>query len=271
MKICPLNRIIAAATLSIIASLSCAAQTETATPTPDDKAEKIIQKAIEAVGGEAYLKVQTVIGRGFFTEYRGGASGVPLRFVDYISYPNRERTEFSGDGNRIIQTNDHDQGWLFNAAEKTIKDQTPQQVEDFRRGMRTSMENLLRGWWRKEGAVLSYVGRREAGLARRNETVRLTYPNGFWIEYEFAASDGAPAKILYTRKQKNLDTDEMQEMNEEDRLLKPLVVAGVTAPFVIDHYRNGVQTSRINYESIEFNKPLADSLFAKPANLKAVK
>ena len=45
----------------------------------------------------------------------------------------------------------------------------------------------------------------------------------------------------------------------------------VSAPFVIDHFRNGVQTSRINYESIEFNKPLADSLFAKPANIKAIK
>ena len=53
--------------------------------------------------------------------------------------------------------------------------------------MRTSVENLLHGWWKKENATLSYVGRREAGLARRNETVRLTYPDGFWIEYEFAA------------------------------------------------------------------------------------
>jgi hypothetical protein len=48
-------------------------------------------------------------------------------------------------------------------------------------------------------------------------------------------------------------------------------VAGVNAPFVIDHYRNGVQTSRINYEAYEFNKPLPDSLFAKPANIKAIK
>jgi hypothetical protein len=237
----------------------------------NDKAEQIVQKAIQTTGGDGYLKVQTVVARGFFTEYPGGAPGIPLRFVDYISYPDRERTEFIGGGNRVIQTNEQDHGWVFDAAAKTIKDQTAKQVEDFRRGLRTSMENLLHGWWRKEGATLSYVGRREASLGRRNETVKLTYPDGFWIEYEFAAQDGAPAKAIYKRKEKNPDNEEMQEFTEEDRFLKPVTNEGVTAPFVIDHFRNGVQTSRINYESIEFNKAIPDSLFTKPANLKAVK
>jgi hypothetical protein len=40
---------------------------------------------------------------------------------------------------------------------------------------------------------------------------------------------------------------------------------------VIDHFTNGVQTSRVAYESVEYNTPLADALFAKPANVKAIK
>jgi len=246
------------------------AQTE-APAKPDEKAEQILQKAVQAVGGDAYLKVQTVTARGFFTEYPGGAPGVPVKFIDYISYPDRERTEFTGGGNRIIQTNDKMQGWLFDAAAKTLKDQTAKQVEDFRNGMRTSMENLLHGWWRKEAASLSYVGRREATLGRRNETIKLTYPDGFWIEYEFAAIEGTPAKIIYKRKIQNPDTELMEEFTEEDRLFKFVAFSGISAPFVIDHFRNGVQSSRINYESIEFNKPVPDSLFTKPANIKAVK
>jgi len=240
-------------------------------PKSDEKAEQIVQKAIQAVGGDGYLKVQTVTARGFFTEYPGGAPGVPMRFIDYISYPDRERTEFTGGGNHTIQTNDKMQGWLFDAAAKTLKDQTAKQVEDFRTSMRTSMENVLHGWWRKEGATLSYVGRREATLGRRNETIKLTYPDGFWIEYEFAAVEGTPAKIIYKRKVQNADTDQMEEFTEEDRLFKFVAFGGVNAPFVVDHFRNGVQTSRINYESIEFNKPVPDSLFAKPTNIKAVK
>jgi hypothetical protein len=50
-----------------------------------------------------------------------------------------------------------------------------------------------------------------------------------------------------------------------------ITIDGVTAPFIIDHYRNGTQTSRIAYDTVEYNKPIADSLFAKPASLKAVK
>jgi hypothetical protein len=265
-------RKVTVATLAILVSvISCLAQSDAAAKTNDEKAERIIQKAVQVIGGDAYLSVRTVIGRGFFTDYHDGVSGVPLRFVDYIAYPDRERTEFTGNGNRTIQTNYQNEGWMFDAAGKSLKDQTTKQVEDFRAAMRTSMENLLRGWWRKEGATLSYVGRREASLGRRNEAVKLTYPDGFWIEYEFAAVEGTPAKAIYKRKQKNPDTDEMFETTEEDRFFKPVAVAGVSAPFVIDHFRNGMQTSRINYESIEFNKPLTDSLFAKPANIKAIK
>jgi hypothetical protein len=267
----PLITCLVAIALLTFAPLAAPAQAEKPGTPTDEKAEKVLQKAIQAVGGDAYVKVQTVIGRGFFTEYKDGVSLIPSKFVDYIAYPNRERTEFTSGGARIIQTNTADKGWLFDGAAKTIKDQNAQQLEDFRFAMITSMENVLHGWWRQKGAVLNYVGRREAGIGRRNETVRLTYPDGFWVEYEFAATDGMPAKVLYKRKQKNPDTEEMQDIAEEDRLFKPITIDGIVTPYVIDHFRNGVQTSRIAYESIEFNKPLADSLFAKPANVKAVK
>ncbi|HKP37915.1 MAG TPA: hypothetical protein VJT71_13740, partial [Pyrinomonadaceae bacterium] len=267
-----LTKLVLPSAFLLLFAYICVGQTDSSQPpTPDQKAEAVVQKGIQAVGGPAYLGVQTVIGRGFFTEYRDGVSGVPARFVDYLAYPDRERTEFRGGGNLVIQTNDRDKGWQLDIAARTIKDQSAQQVADFKLGMRSGFENLLHGWWRKEGGVLSYVGRREASLGRRNEVVRLTYPDGFWVEYELAAHDGVPAKAIYKRKIKNLDTDEMEDVTEEDRFFRPLVISGVTAPFVIDHFRNGVQTSRINYEAIEFNKPLADSLFAKPATLKGIK
>ena len=79
------------------------------------------------------------------------------------------------------------------------------------------------------------------------------------------------AGMIYERKHKKPDSDEMEELTEEDRLLKPVTIDGVVTPYVIDHFRNGIQTSRINYESVELNKTIADSLFAKPANIKAIK
>ena len=237
----------------------------------DQKAEAIVARAIEVLGGNSYLNVKTVVGRGFFTSFKDAVSQIPARFLDYIVYPNRERTEFISDGIRVIQTNTGETGWLFDGATKTLSDMKAAQIEDFKRSMRTSVENLLRGWWKKENATLSYVGRREAGLARRNETVRLTYPDGFRIEYEFAAKEGLPAKVIYKTTKKKSDSDETEEITEEDHLAKPITIAGITAPWVIDHFTNGIQTSRIAYESLEYDRPLADTLFAKPANIKGLK
>jgi hypothetical protein len=254
--------------------LTLVAQSNTAPPkptVPDPKAEAIITRAIEVLGGSAYLNVKTVVGRGFYTAFQDGVSQLPARFIDSLSFPDRERTEFISSGIRLIQTNSGETGWVFDGATKTLTDMKAGQIDDFKRSMRTSVENLLRGWWKKEGATLSYVGRREAGLARRNETVRLSYPDGFSIEYEFAAKEGLPAKVIYKRTRKKADSEETEELTEEDRLAKPIAIGGVIAPWVIDHFVNGVQASRINFESIEYNLPLADVLFAKPTNVKSLK
>ena len=269
-----LSRIIFLSLLICALPLALEAQTNVAAkqpPSSDPKAEAIVKRAIEVLGGSTYLNVTTVTGRGFFTSFQEGISQIPARFLDYIAYPDRERTEFTGAGIRAIQTNSGATGWLYDGATKTLSDMKSAQIEDFKRGMRTSVENLLRGWWKKEGATLSYVGRREAGLARRNETVRLTYPDGFWIEYEFAAKEGLPAKVIYKRSKTKPDSEETEEITEEDRLAKPIMIDGVTAPWVIDHFINGTQTSRVNYESIEYNRPLADTLFVKPATIKSLK
>jgi hypothetical protein len=261
--------------ICLIFGLGVAAKAQTPGPAAsssvDEKSQKIIDHAIEVLGGQAYLSVQTVTGKGFYSDFKDGVAQVPSRFLDYLVYPDRERTEFINSGIKTIQTNAGDTGWTFDGAVKKIADQSPAQVEEFKRAMRTGVENLLRGWWRKEGGKITYVGRREAGLAKRNETIRLTYPNGFWIEYEFGAKDGLPAKVIYKRNRKDMDSGDEVETTEEDVLLKFIPFQGVTAPWVIDHFVNGKQTSRINYETIQYNQPLPDALFAKPDNVKSIK
>jgi hypothetical protein len=237
-----------------------------AAPAIEEKAEKILQRAITALGGAAYLAVRSSVGRGLYTPFNEGHSTLPSTFIDYIIYPDKERTEFRGGGTKVIQTNTGDTGWLYDSASKTLKDMTPKQIADFKQAMRTNVDNLLRGVWRKEGAQVAYVGRREAGLARRNEALRVTYADGFTVEFEFSAQDGLPAKIIYRR-----TNTEGEEITEEDRLAQFITTNGISSPFVIDHYTAGIQTSRINYESIEFNPVIADALFARPASVKAVK
>lgn len=237
----------------------------------DEKSQQIIDKAIQSLGGNAYLNVNTVIGKGFYTTFIQGVSQIPAKFLDYIAYPDHERTEFTGAGIRTIQTNVGATGWVFDGAVKTITDQGTTQIADFKLAMKTSLENVLRGWWKKEGGKIVYVGRREAGLAKRNETIRLTFPDGFWIEYEFGAKDGLPAKIIYKRNRKDPDSGDEVETTEEDQFFKFITIDGVNAPWVMDHFINGTQSSRISYESVQYNQKLADALFTKPENVKAIK
>jgi len=233
---------------------------------PDAKAEQIIKDALEVMGGQNYLNVHSVVGKGQYTQYQDGVSGTPNSFVDYIIYPDKERTEFKSARSHVIQANSGNTGWLFDGAVKSLKDLTPMQVDEFKFTLRTSIENLFRGDWRQEGAKLSYVGRREAGLAKRNEVVRLTYPDGLSVEFEFGAKDHMPAKILYTKKS-NTDT----ESAEEDRFAQFTNVSGVNAPFIVDHFVDGKQASRINYQSLEFNASISQSLFEKPGSIKGLK
>jgi len=70
---------------------------------------------------------------------------------------------------------------------------------------------------------------------------------------------------------KDPDSGNSVETNEEDQLLRYIEVDGVNAPWVIDHYVNGHQTSRINYESVQYNQSFPQTLFKKPDNIKAIK
>ncbi len=232
----------------------------------DEKAEQVIERAVAAMGGRAFLDVRTITSRGYTTPFQDGVATIPNSFTDYTVFPNRERTEFRSAGVRSIETYTGETGWIFDGMGKKLLDVTPAQVKNFRLVMRTSIDNILRGWWRADGAQLKYVGRREAGLARRNDVVRLTYADGFMVEFEFDAKNFLPAKTLY--KKQNAEGDEVAE---EDRYAQFLTINGVYVPFVIDHFSAGQQSNRVNYEAVEFNRAIADSLFARPTDIKALK
>jgi hypothetical protein len=230
----------------------------------DEKAEAVLRKAVERLGGEKYLQVKSQIGRGRFSVMRENVVVSFQSFVDVIVFPDKERTEFKGLGAKNVQTNVGKSGWIFDGEAQTVKDQDEAQIENFRRGIRVSLDNLLRGYWRGD-AVLSYVGRRQASIGKRNDVVKLTYSDDFWVEFEFT-DEGLPAKAIY--KMMNADGEEIKE---EDRYAQFVDVQGVKTPFIIDRFTNNVHGSRINFESVEFNKSIPDSIFAKPGNAKEVK
>jgi len=230
----------------------------------DEKAEAVIKKAVEKLGGEKYLQVKSIIGRGKFSLLRDNTAISYQSFVDVIVYPDKERTEFKQGGVKTVQTNTGETGWIFDGAAETINNQNKDQIEGFRRGIRVSLDNLLRGYWRGK-AILTYVGRRPASIGKRSEVVKLTFDDGFVVEFEFS-DDNLPTKAIYKRT--NADNEEIKE---EDRFAQFVDTQGIKTPYIVDHFANGQQTSRINYETIEFNKSVPDAIFNKPNSAKELK
>lgn len=235
---------------------------------PEDnklKAEAVIAKAIQNLGGDRYLQVRSQVGRGKFSVIRGNAVVSFQTFVDVIVFPDKERTEFKGGGSRTIQANSGNTGWVYDGDQELIKIQNEAQIANFKQSIRTSLDNLLRGYWKGEAEV-TYIGKRPATLGKRNEVVKLTYKDGFAVEFEFAADDGLPQKAIYKR-----TNPDGEEIKEEDRYAQFIDVGGVKTPFIVDRFTDGTPSSRINYVSVEFNKNIPDSIFTKPTNPKEAK
>lgn len=232
---------------------------------PDERAEEIIKKAVEKLGGAKYLQVKTIVSSGNYTLFRGGTADLPSSFIDVVLFPAKERTEFKQQGNKTVQTNSGENGWIFDAGTQTLRDQNPAEIANFKQSRRTSLDNILRGAWRLENAKLSYVGKRAATLGKRNEVVKLVYSDGFTVEYEFDGTDGMPMKAVFDGK------DENGAAKEEERYAQFVDVQGVSVPFIVDRWAGGKQVSRINYSKIEINKNVSDSIFTKPADAKSLK
>ena len=249
----------------VVLGAATIANAQALAPAADEKAEAVLKKAIQNLGGDKYLNVKTQIGRGRFSLMKDGVTVSFQSFTDVIVFPDKERTDFKGGGGRSIQTNVGNTGCTFDNEAEVVKVQGEKQIQGFKHGIRTSLDNLLRGKWRNE-AKLTYIGKRQATLGRRNDVVRLIYDDGLAVEFEFSADEGFPVKSIHTR-----TTADGEEFKEEDRYAQFVDVGGIRAPFIIDRFTNGAQTSRINYETIEYNRTVPDSIFAKPANPKDLK
>ena len=260
-----LHKFVIVAAIAAFAAAGTAAQSDAGNG-QTEKAEAVIAKAVQNLGGERYLNVRSQIGRGKFSVIKENTVVSFQTFVDVIVFPDKERTEFKGGGTRTIQTNVGNTGWVFDGAQELIKIQSEDQVASFKRGIRVSLDNLLRGHWKGDAAV-TYVGKRPATLGKRNEVIKLTYKDGLTVEFEFAADDGLPVKAIY----KTAGDEGTDEVKEEDRYAQFIEVDGVKTPFIIDRFTNGQQSSRINYLTVEFNKSIPDSIFAKPSNPKDAK
>jgi hypothetical protein len=229
------------------------------------RAAALIRDAVKARGGEAYMKVRSSITQGQYTAFEKGVSGDPQLFVDYIIYPDRERTEFGKGKQKFIQTNSANTGWVYDAAQKQIREQNEEQIKRFQQGIRHDLDNLLRHAWQEPGAKLVYLGRREAWKNTFSEAVRIDFKDGESVTLHFDARTKLPMMSEYK------SVIGTATSNDQVRYFRWADLNGIQFPTLQDFYRNDQQSARVSFDSAKFNDKIPEELFAKPGDIKKVK
>ncbi len=247
---------------AVMAAASAAQDTGDASA---QKAASLIRDAIKARGGEAYLGIKTSVSRGQYTQFVKGVSGLPQQFVDYIAYPDRERTEYGKGSTKVVQTFSGNTGWVYNAEEKRIRDQEEAQIKQFQEGINLDLDNLLIRGWQEPGVKLTYLGRREAWKNTFSEAIRIEFKGGQAVTLHLDTRSKLPLMVEF----KTVTGEGVT--NDSRRFFRWVDFNGRLAPTIIDFYREGQQTARASFDTFSFNVDIPEKLFAKPANIKEVK
>ena len=107
----------------------------------DPKAQQVLDRVIQALGGPAFLKVKRLTTRGRIYSIRDEATSAFAPFESALEYPDKRRFSY-GKKKPVILINNGDQAWELDQYGQTS--QLPEQVRIWGISNRYSLENLLR-------------------------------------------------------------------------------------------------------------------------------
>jgi hypothetical protein len=107
----------------------------------DPKAQQVLDRVIQGLGGPAFLKVKRLTTRGHIFSIQNEATTGYAPFESAVEYPDKRRFSY-GKNPPVILINNGDQAWELDRFGQTS--QTPEQARRWQISNRYSLENLLR-------------------------------------------------------------------------------------------------------------------------------
>jgi hypothetical protein len=130
------------------------------------KAKELLQQAIAALGGKAYLGVHEAdcTARLSLFGHSGDLTGYEY-IHDVWKFPGKERTEYSKKGN-IVEVFNGNQGWILDKA--GVTEAPAAAVDEFQEGLKKDIDHLLRFRLNEEGMIFRYGGSDIVDLSQVN-------------------------------------------------------------------------------------------------------
>lgn len=227
----------------------------------EERIQALFHDAIEALGADAYLNVKDIVSEGnYFGFNREGDSGGLIKYNDYTKLPDKSRNEV---GNRkkerdvVVFNLEKKEGWILEG-QKDTRAATPEEMEDFKKDVKHSIETIFRFRYKDPSNKLFYLGPGE-GADVTLESVKLLDPENDEVVIFFDRGSKLPAKLEYYTVDKRGN-----KLRHVDEFSQWHMIQGVNTPMRIDSYINGRKSSQLFPIKLTYNTNLPDSFFSKP-------
>jgi len=244
--------------------------------TPEDenshKAHTLIDQAIKALGGQAYLTAQTKAEEGrYFTFYHGESRSTGIAFGLYTKFPDKQRLEIlkvhsyhfllftvggiaSKDKSDIVIIHNGDKA--YEVTFKGTAKEDPKTTTAFIRRREHSLDIVLRRWINEPGVAFFYEGPAVASQKPADQ-ISITNAQNDSVTVYLDQTTHLPIKTSYSWR----DPEDKFRNVEEEVFDNYKPVQGIMAPHSITRYYNGDMSYQRYLNTVIFNNDLPDNLF----------
>lgn len=256
----------------VLALASSAAFCAQAQEKPADRGKRVVSEALQALGGEAFLRMQERVETGrAYSFYRSELMGLDVAKV-YTRYASRIDPPVPGKlrvSEREAFGKKEDAAVLFSpdgAWELTFRGARPLADERYANFRDSTLRNffyILHERLNEPGLTLLSQGA-DMFENRPVEMVSIADADNQTVTVYFGQSDKLPVRQVFRRRNpqfKDFDTETTIFAKYRD------IGGGVKWPFDVRRERNGEKIFEMFSESVEIGRNLPDSLFTLPGNV----
>ena len=219
------------------------------------KALKILNDMIRALGGDAYLNLRTmqIIEGRSYSFYHGEPSGQGLQFWRFWEWPDKDRWEFTKQRD-IVELNVGDKG--YEITYKGTATQDPKQLEDYLRRREHSLEWVIRKWLPAPGTAILYGG---PAMVEQNlaDQVTVLNANNDSVTLSVDPRSHLPVKKTYSwRDPIDRMLDEESEVFSNYRLIQ-----GIQTPLSTVRNLNGEMSNQRFMTTVTYNPAIPATMF----------